>query len=136
MAVAPAGAGGRLTPGRRGVDGGYRRIYAVVRRIPRGRVATYGQVARLAGLPGQARQVGYALSALADDAGVPWHRVINAKGQISRRKDSSYEKLQRALLKEEGVPIGADGRTLLARCLWRPKRASRSAGEVGIGRSA
>jgi len=59
----------------------YDRIYAVIKRIPRGRVATYGQIARLAGLGGQARQVGYALSALPEGNDVPWQRVINAKGR-------------------------------------------------------
>ena len=59
------------------------RIYAIVRRIPRGRIASYGQVARLAGLPGHARQVGYALHALPEDSGIPWHRVINARGRTS-----------------------------------------------------
>ena len=61
----------------------YSRIYAVVRRIPRGRVATYGQVAELAGLPGHARQVGYALHALPRGTTVPWHRVLNARGALS-----------------------------------------------------
>src|SRR5262245_56163653 len=60
----------------------YRRIYAVVERIPRGRVATYGHVARLAGMAGHARQVGYALHALRPDEPVPWHRVINARGEV------------------------------------------------------
>src|SRR5436853_7228935 len=59
------------------------RIYAVVRRIPRGRVATYGGVARLAGLPGQARLVGYALHALRTGSVLPWHRVTNARGHGS-----------------------------------------------------
>ena len=66
--------------------GNYRRIYAVVRRIPRGRVASYGQVARLAGLPGHARQVGYAMHALPAGTTVPWHRVVNAQGAVSRRR--------------------------------------------------
>src|SRR6185436_18609812 len=60
----------------------YQRIYRIVRRIPRGRVATYGQVALLAGLKGHARQVGYALHALPDAETVPWQRVINARGEI------------------------------------------------------
>ena len=61
------------------------RIYAVVRRIPRGTVATYGQVAERAGYPGHARQVGYALHALPPGTTVPWHRVINASGEVSAR---------------------------------------------------
>jgi len=61
----------------------YHRIYRVVRHIPKGRVATYGLVARLAGRPGAARTVGWALSALPEDADVPWWRVLNAAGRIS-----------------------------------------------------
>ena len=60
----------------------YLAIYAVVGRIPEGSVATYGQVASLAGLPGRARLVGYALSALAGRSTIPWHRVVNAQGRI------------------------------------------------------
>ena len=71
--------------GSRKTSDAYSRIYGVVREIPEGRVATYGQVAALAGPPGHARQVGYALHAINDD-GVPWHRVINAKGEIRRSK--------------------------------------------------
>ena len=80
----------------------YGRIYAVVKRIPRGRVATYGQVAELADLPGCARQVGYALFALRDsEESVPWQRVVNARGRISL--DGEGERRQRRLLLSEGV---------------------------------
>ena len=96
----------------------YTRIYAVVRRIPRGRVATYGQVARLAGLPGHARLVGYALHAL-EDGGVPWQRVINARGEISPRSIGGPELLQRQLLEREGVSFDARGRVSLARQRWK-----------------
>ena len=98
----------------------YARIYAVVRRIPKGRVATYGQVAELAGLPRQARQVGYALAALADTR-VPWHRVLNARGEISPRSDPGPERLQRVLLEHEGVGFDANDRVALARHLWQPR---------------
>ena len=82
----------------------YKPIYAVVSRIPRGRVATYGQVARLAGLPGQARLVGYALSAVGVHSGIPWHRVVNAQGRISlRRGGSPGGTVQRLRLQREGV---------------------------------
>jgi len=100
---------------------GYARIYAVVRRIPKGRVATYGQIAELAGLPRQARQVGYALAALRD-ARVPWQRVINARGEISPRSDPGAEQLQRVLLEREGVSVDDRGRIALADHLWRPRR--------------
>lgn len=101
--------------------GAYARIYAVVRRIPRGRVATYGQVAELAGLPGHARQVGYALHALRPSSGLPWHRVINAAGTVSRRAVPGAELTQRQLLEREGVAFDARGRVPLARVRWRPR---------------
>ncbi|HEU5169115.1 MAG TPA: MGMT family protein [Gemmatimonadales bacterium] len=97
------------------------RIYAVVRRIPRGRVATYGQVATLAGLGGHARQVGYALSALNAGTTVPWHRVINARGELSRRALPGDELRQRMLLEREGVRFDARGRVALPRVQWRPR---------------
>ena len=96
----------------------YQRIYAAVRRIPRGRVATYGQVAELAGLEGRARQVGYALHALPAGSGVPWHRVINGKGEISARSGSDWGELQRLLLEAEGIVF--DGATIdLKRYRWK-----------------
>ena len=98
----------------------YQRIYAVVRRIPRGRVATYGQVAALAVLPGRARQVGYALHALEDGSGVPWQRVINHRGEISPRAEPFYEPLQRAMLEAEGVVFDARGRVDLGHYRWEP----------------
>jgi methylated-DNA-protein-cysteine methyltransferase-like protein len=100
----------------------YQRIYAVVRRIPRGRVATYGQVAELAGLPGHARQVGYALHALPDGSAVPWHRVINARGEVSRRSVPGPELSQRMLLEREGVRFDLRGRVDLQACGWRRRR--------------
>ena len=102
-------------------DSSYARIYAVVRRIPRGRVATYGQVARLASLPGQARQVGYALHALEAESRLPWQRVINARGEVSRRSLPGWEQVQRQLLEREGVDFSANGRVDLARYGWRPR---------------
>ncbi len=102
----------------------YFRIYEVVRRIPRGRVATYGQVARLAGLPGHARQVGYALHALPDGSRVPWHRVVNARGGISARTEPAYARVQRALLESEGVEFGLAGTLSLAQYRWRPRSDS------------
>jgi methylated-DNA-protein-cysteine methyltransferase-like protein len=100
----------------------YRRIYAVVSRIPRGRVATYGQIAALARLPKQARLVGYALNVLPPDTGVPWHRVVNAEGRISVRRDGlGHEELQAQLLKREGVKF-ASGVIPLERFRWAPRR--------------
>lgn len=99
----------------------YQRIYRVIRRIPRGRVASYGQVAQLAGLAGQARQVGYALHALPTDTRTPWQRVVNARGEISLRSDSDDNRLQRLLLEEEGVRFDRAGRIDLERFRWRPR---------------
>jgi len=102
--------------------GSYARIYAVVRKIPRGRVATYGQVARLAGLPGHARQVGYAMAALKDGMRVPWHRVINAQGKVSlRRAGPGAGVRQRQLLEREGVEFGPRGSVSLDRYRWAPR---------------
>lgn len=108
-------------PARTSAAGAYARIYAVVRRIPRGRVATYGQVAELAGLGGHARQVGYALHALPAGTGVPWHRVINAAGMVSRRAIPGAELTQRQLLEREGVGFDLRGRVRLVAVRWKPR---------------
>jgi methylated-DNA-protein-cysteine methyltransferase-like protein len=102
--------------------GTHERIYAAVRRIPRGRVTTYGAVAKLAGLGGQARLVGYALSALRGETSVPWHRVINAQGKLSlERSGSSSGTTQRLRLVREGVSVDAAGRVSLVRFGWKVK---------------
>jgi methylated-DNA-protein-cysteine methyltransferase-like protein len=107
----------------------YPRIYAVVSRIPRGRVATYGQVARLAGLPSQARLVGYALAALRDESQVPWHRVVNAKGQVSQRASGDpMARLQRLRLQRERVFFDDSGSIPLERFRWRPSGLVGNAG--------
>lgn len=98
----------------------HRRILAVVRRIPRGRVATYGQVAILAGFPRQPRLGGYALRHADDD--VPWHRVVNARGELSPRAQSDSVHVQRARLLAEGVRFDDRGRIDLERYGWRPGR--------------
>lgn len=98
--------------------GRWERVYAVVRRIPKGRVATYGQVARLAGLGRNARQVGYALHALPAHSGVPWHRVINARGEISLGPSGGADVTQRLRLEREGVKLNARGRIDLKRFGW------------------
>ncbi len=98
----------------------YRAIYSTVRRIPRGRVASYGQVAAEAGLTNAARQVGYALHALPTGSAVPWHRVLNAQGVISLRDHHALT--QRMLLTGEGVHFDARGRVDLARFGWAPRR--------------
>ena len=98
----------------------YDRIYDVARKIPSGNVATYGQVAKLAGLPGHARQVGYALNALADDSDVPWHRVINSQGRISARSFFGTDNEQMNLLVAEGVEFDETGHTSLTKFRWEP----------------
>ena len=100
--------------------GRWERVYAVVRRIPRGRVATYGQVARLAGLGRNARQVGYALHALPAHHKVPWHRVVNARGEISLSPLSGADVTQRLRLEREGVEFSARGRIDLKIFGWKP----------------
>ena len=87
-------------------------FYKAVRKVPRGRVASYGQIAEVAGLEGHARQVGYALHALPPNSGVPWHRVVNTKGEISPRSAGDSHELQRMLLEAEGVTFDEKGRIL------------------------
>ena len=89
----------------------FQRVYAVVRCIPRGKVASYGQIAALLGHPQAARTVGWALSALQGDevVAVPWHRVINSAGRISISRADLTADLQRALLEAEGVEFDARG---------------------------
>ena len=94
------------------------RIYRTVARIPRGTVATYGQVGDLAGLPRSARFVGYALRRTPPGIDIPWHRVINAKGTISFPRDSAPYLRQRSRLEAEGV-LFVRGRVDLDRFGWR-----------------
>jgi methylated-DNA-protein-cysteine methyltransferase-like protein len=104
----------------------YELIWSVVRKVPRGRVATYGQIAEIAGLEGHARQVGYAMHNLPANSNVPWHRVVNAKGEISARSGGDSHELQRLLLEAEGVQFDAKGRMDLKRYRWaRVATASR-----------
>jgi methylated-DNA-protein-cysteine methyltransferase-like protein len=100
----------------------YDMIYTVVMSIPTGRVATYGQVAELAGLPGHARQVGYALRVLPDESAIPWHRVVNAQGEISRRsgRDIESELDQRRLLESEGIRFVGLKKLSLKEYQWLP----------------
>ena len=99
-------------------------MYAVVTRIPAGRVMTYGQVALVLGMPRAARQVGGALHLLADDGAVPWHRVVNRHGTISTRcpEHSMWEQAER--LRAEGVAVDATLTLDLARHRWWPDRAT------------
>lgn len=109
------------------------KIYAVIQRIPHGRVATYGQVAALAGLPRRARLVGQALRSTPEGVEVPWQRVINSQGAVSPRGGLGWEEgYQRHLLEEEGVEFSKSGKIDLDRFGWdpeeRPPRKPRARG--------
>lgn len=97
----------------------FRAVYRIVRRVPEGRVVTYGQVAVLAGRPRAARAVGQALRALGEGRArtVPWHRVVNGSGRISER-DLFGAEIQRECLEAEGVPFDATGRIDLEEARW------------------
>ncbi|HEY9818845.1 MAG TPA: methylated-DNA--[protein]-cysteine S-methyltransferase [Candidatus Obscuribacterales bacterium] len=100
----------------------YDRIYAIVRQIPPGQVATYGQVAELANYPRQARLVGYALYRVAIASDIPWHRVINAKGAVSESPfRQGSDQRQRSLLEQEGVEFSKAGIINLRRYRWQPE---------------
>jgi methylated-DNA-protein-cysteine methyltransferase-like protein len=99
----------------------YERVYDLVRRIPRGKVVTYGQVAALLEAPHAARAVGYALRALSAGSDVPWHRVINRQGQISLRHPAAGPILQRVLLEAEEVGFDAQERIDLSVYRWHPE---------------
>lgn len=96
----------------------YADILETVRRIPRGRVATYGQVAGLAGFPRGARLVGMVLQRLPSGTRVPWHRVINAQGRLSFPRGSAHYRLQRSKLEREGVRFKGE-RVELEYYQWR-----------------
>ena len=87
----------------------FERAYQMVRHIPPGRVATYGQIARLLGMPRAARTVGWALHSLPEGSDVPWQRVINAKGTISLGSHGHGGALQRAMLEAEGIVFDDQG---------------------------
>lgn len=101
-------------------------VYRLVKRIPRGRVTTYGELARAVRLPGGARAAGYAMAACPGGRGIPWHRVVGASGRLLIREP--YASLQRKLLASEGVAL--EGRRIdMKRYGWsavkrKPRRAS------------
>ena len=94
--------------GRNQAKKNYQAIWGLVQQVPRGKVATYGEIAKLAGLLGQARLVGYALHNLPHGINIPWHRVINSKGRISLPKVSGQYDRQKKLLEKEGVVFVRD----------------------------
>ena len=105
----------------RKVSDTYRKIYDTVKKIPRGRVASYGQVARVAGMERHARLVGYALHALKDneDKRVPWHRVINAQGYCSIKEPPMAAEIQQRLLETEGVEFSPKGKVDWKKFGWK-----------------
>lgn len=94
----------------------FSRVYTLVRKIPRGKVATYGQIARAIGAPGAARTVGWAMHDCPAD--VPWHRVVNVRGEISLRPTAGYHE-QRARLKAEGLKFNRTGVIDLKKYGWK-----------------
>ena len=95
----------------------YELINQIVSAIPSGHVATYGQIAAIAGHC-TARMVGYAMSIIRDESGLPWHRVVNRKGFISRRKDGEPSSEQQKRLENEGVRFNSAGRIDLEQYGW------------------
>jgi methylated-DNA-protein-cysteine methyltransferase-like protein len=95
-------------------------VYALVKRIPKGKVSTYGRIAVLLDKPRAARAVGYALNALKkqEETEVPWQRVINASGKISFKGDVFRANLQRKLLEKEGIQFHTDGQIDLHTFGW------------------
>ena len=99
-------------------DHTFEKIYDIIERIPVGKVATYGQIAALAGNPRAARTVGWALGSLKGSRKLPWHRVINSHGSSSF-PDEAKRKLQQTLLEQEGIVFDRNGRVDLGKFLWR-----------------
>ena len=94
------------------------KIWQIVNQIPRGKVASYGQVAKMAELPGYARYVGHVMKSLPADSRLPWHRVVNSRGQLSFPRDSREYQLQKSRLEAEGI-IFVNGRFSLDKYTWR-----------------
>ena len=97
-------------------------VYRLVKQIPRGRVLSYGALARILRLPGGARSAGRAMAATPSGKGIPWHRVVGERGKILIREP--YASLQKKLLESEGVTV-IESRVDLPRHLWTPPRARR-----------
>lgn len=93
-------------------------IFATIAQIPKGKVTTYGEVAKLAGYPGYARHVGKALSNLPNESKLPWFRVINSQGRISLKNEDLVR--QREALIADGVKVSLDGKVSLSQYRWRP----------------
>jgi len=99
-------------------DSFFEMVYKIVRCIPPGKVATYGQIARLAGKPRGARTVGWALHSMPDGSDVPWQRVVNARGVITLDARGPGGAIQRVLLEAEGIAFDEEGRIDLGAFGW------------------
>jgi len=95
------------------------RVKYIIKGIPKGRVATYGQIAELAGNHRAARQVVWILHSSSEKESLPWHRVVNSQGRISLKPNRGYE-VQKALLQKESIEFNEDGRIDLNEYLWKP----------------
>jgi methylated-DNA-protein-cysteine methyltransferase-like protein len=95
----------------------YERIWILVKMIPYGKVSTYGQIAAIDGSI-TPRQAGYALAAIPHESGIPWHRVVNSQGRISKRADGLESDEQRLLLEREGIKFSTAGRLDLHKYIW------------------
>ena len=97
----------------------YQRVIDIIKNIPEGKVATYGQIASYAGNSYASRQVAYILHSSSRKENLPWHRVVNSKGSISLKLGYGYE-LQKEMLKDEGIIFNKNDRIDLKRFLWLP----------------
>lgn len=108
------------------MENAFTRIYAIVRQIPKGKVATYGQIARLAGNPHWSRVVGYALHANPDPQHIPCFRVVNRFGELSSAFIFGGEQVQRLLLEEDGITLNPEGKVDLKKYQWHPSETEYS----------
>ena len=100
-------------------EGFFKRVYEIVGRIPEGKVAAYGGIARMLGCPGGARTVGWAMRSAPEDMKLPCHRVVKATGELSPSHVFGDPEIQRAMLEAEGITFRADGTIDMERHLWQ-----------------
>lgn len=105
-----------------------KQVISYIKKVPKGKVASYGQIAKLAGKPQGSRGVGWLLHSSSKLYKLPWHRIINSQGKISFPKDSSYFRKQRNLLKAEGVEVSREGKVNMTIYQWKkaPAKAKRA----------
>lgn len=103
------------------MEGFFEKVYSVVKDIPKGKVATYGQIAKILNAPRFSQVVGFALHSNPDQATIPCHRVVNREGKICTGFAFGGKDAQRKLLESEGVKVDKDGIVDLKKYLWRPE---------------